>query len=302
MVTATSRRSTLRPVKASGSATQPAPTRSGPLTLEIVQVTPALAEEWMLLNVSNRQIRKGRIAEFKRDMLAHNWRAVGDPVRFDTNGEMCDGQHRMIALVAAGKVDPTLSFEWIIVRGVAPEDRHVIDTGTRRSAADQLRIAGHRNPTMLASAAKWCAMWDRNALYASDSSTRSVTHAEIMQYVIDHPDLETVAARVAGSYRRRIDIPPGYIAAVYYLCHRKNKKLADEFFDRVADGVGLMERDPILALRSRLRDLDKSRANLPGEMWMGLLVRTWNARREGRTLRTLPVYKNDTPIPCPDIK
>jgi hypothetical protein len=302
----TTRRAPAKPVKPvkvrPGSLLPPPPRKVGPLDLEVVTVNADIAAEWLTRNVSNRVLRRGRLAEFKRDMLAGNWRDVGDPIRFDTNGDMCDGQHRMFALVNAALVDPSLAFEFLVIRGVQPEDRHVIDTGTRRSAGDQLKIAGYKNHTMLATAAKWCAMVERNALYASDSSSKSITHAEILHYVQEHPDLEEVVSRVANSLRRRIDVPPGYIAAAYYLCAQKDRDEADDFFERAASGVGLPARDPILALRSRLRDLDKSRANLPGEMWLGLLVRAWNARREGRTLRTLPVYKENVPILCPDIK
>jgi hypothetical protein len=262
-------------------------------------VNADLAAEWLERNVSNRVLRRNRLAEFKRDMLAGNWLDVGDPVRFDTNGDMCDGQHRMMALVNAAVISPSIQFEFLVIRGIQPEHRHVIDTGTRRSAGDQLRIAGHKNHSMLASAAKWCAMFDRKALYASDSSAKSITHAEILDYVNEHPELVNMVNRTASTLRRRIDVPPGYIAAAFYLCHRKNRRDAQDFFERAADGVGLPDKDPVLALRSRLRDLDKTRANLPGEMWLGLLLRAWNARREGRTMRTLPIYKEDAPIPCP---
>jgi hypothetical protein len=276
--------------------------RLGHLDLDVARVDAAVAQEWLSHNVCNRMKRRSRLAEFKRDMLNNNWRTVGDPIRFDTNGDMCDGQHRMIALGNAALIDPGIEFDFLVIRGIKTADRHVLDTGTRRSAADQLRINGYKNYSTLASAAKWCAMWDRDALYAADFSTRSITHAEILGYVIENPDLEAVVNRVVSRLRLYIDIPPGYIAAAYYLCQRINAKQADEFFERTADGVGLPGRDPILALRRRLHELDKAHAVLRGEQWLGLLARTWNARREGRSMRTLAVYREDIPIACPSLK
>ncbi len=305
MATTAPSRRPARPVKATPlSVRPPAPepppiTKVGALQIEVETVNAEVAARWLERNVSNRVLRRNRLAEFKRDMLTGNWRDVGDPIRFDTNGDMCDGQHRMIALVNAAAIQPALELEFVVMRGVKTEDRHVIDTGTRRSAGDQLRIAGHKNHTLLAAAAKWCAMWDRKTLYASDSSTKSISHAEILQYVQEHPELETVVNRVSSLLRKHIDIPPGYVAAVYYLCQRIDPAAADDFFERLADGENMSKKDPVMVLRSRLRQLDKSRANLTGEMWLGLLVRAWNARREGREMRTLPVYKDNVAVMCP---
>lgn len=291
---------TARPTFTAPKPAPPAATTIGALNVEVVRVDLAIATEWMIRNVSNRPLRRPRLAEYKRDMLAGNWRDVGDPIRFDTNGDMCDGQHRMMALINAAAIDPDVSFLFLVIRGVKPEDRRVIDCGTRRTAGDQLRIAGYRNHSLLAAAAKWAAAFDRKVVNASDFSTRSISHAEILAYVEEHPELVSICTRTTGSLRTKIDIPQGYIATAFFLCHRLDPDAAEEFFARLASGVDLPGRSPILALRSRLRDLEKSRANLPGDQWLGLLLRTWNAWREGRTLRTLPVYKDNIAIPCPD--
>lgn len=307
MVSTTTPRRPVRPERVTPLSARPGaapakPIATGGLTMEVATVTAAVAEEWLELNHSNRTVRKNRVAEFRRDMLANNWRKVGDPIRFDTNGHLIDGQHRLLAVCNAAITNPDIAFDFVVIRGVEPEDRHVIDIGTRRSASDQLKMAGNKNPTMLASAAKWCAMWDRKGFNSNDTANKTISHAEIMTYVNEHPDLEVAVAKVANSWRSKIDIPPGYVAAAYFLCRRRSQAQADEFFSRAADGIGLAGGDPVLALRSRLRDLNRSRANLSGEMWLSLLIRCWNAKRENRTLRSIPLYKGDTPIPCPPIK
>jgi hypothetical protein len=269
-----------------------------PLDISVENVTADVAREWLELNASNRLPRQRKIVEYARDMLAGKWRPVGDPIRFDTNGDMVDGQHRCMAVVLASEEDPDIEVAFVVVRGVEPEDRVVIDTGTKRTAADQLKMAGYKNHLVLAAAAKWCCMWDRQTLYA-DAAVKSVTHAEILEYVERNPALIEIAETVSNRMRQHIDMPAGYIAAGYFLCHRVDQGAAFEFFERLTDGAMLVAGDPILALRSRLRDLSRNHANLSGDMWLGLLLRTWNARREERSLRVLPLERAGKAIPAP---
>ncbi len=273
---------------------------SANLDIEVVDVDADLATEWLAKNTNNRPVRKRRVIEFRRDMLAGNWRDVGDPLRFNVDGEMIDGQHRLEAIVLASKVMPDIKVPLVVVRGVKNEDHVVIDTGTRRTASDQLRIAGYQNYAILGAAAKWCLLFDRKALYA-DAMLKSVTHAEIMQYVEDNPDLQDIANEVGRTIGKKCDMPNGYIACGYYLCWRINKGEADEFFGRFADGIGLYEGDPILALRNRLAENRRNHGNLSGAMYLSLLLRAWNAKRENRSLKSLPLERGGQAIPAPAI-
>lgn len=285
--------------KGKASVTKSAALQAGQLEFSVETVTPEIAQEWLERNASNRNVRPRKILEFRRDMIGGNWRAVGDPIRFDLNGDLIDGQHRLLALVQAGEEMPGLAFSFMVVRGVEPDDRVVIDTGTRRTAADQLKMAGYKNHALLAAAAKWCAMWDRNVI-AGDLAARSATHAEVLEYVEQNPALISITDTVNNRMRQHVDMPGGYIAAAYFLCQRIDDSDAFEFFERLVDGVGLSSGDPILALRSRLRELDKAHANLNGDAWLSLVLRAWNARREGRTMRVLPLEKSGRPIPAPN--
>jgi hypothetical protein len=273
------------------------------LELEVVLVDAAQAAEWLESNNNNRRIRKSRLVEFRRDMLAGNWREIGDPIRFDTHGTLIDGQHRLEAIVLAATTQPDIQIPLVVARGVRPEDHVVIDTGTRRTAGDQLRIAGYSNFAILAVAAKWCILYDRKVIQSGpvEAMVKTVTHTEIMEYVEKNPDLQNIAAEVGGGLGRKCDMPNGHIAAGWYLCWRINGSEADDFFGRFADGIGLFDGDPILALRSRLREISRNRASLSADMYMSLLFRTWNARREDRTMKIIPLERQGKPIPIPNL-
>lgn len=266
------------------------------ITRELIDVPTA--QKYLDINEANRNIRSRMVTEFKRDMLAGNWRDVGDAIRFDTEGNLIDGQHRLTALVAAGEEDPSIALEFTVVRNVETVDRAVIDIGSKRTAADQLKMAGYGNPVLLAPAAKWCLLWERQALYA-DAEVRSVTHQEVMDYVQENPELQDIVATVKGRLKKGIDMPSPYVCTGYYLTHQIDEGAAFQFFERLSDGALLEPGSPILALRSRLRDLKNTHASLAGDMWLSLLLRTWNAWREQRSLRNIPVERSGKPIPAP---
>src|SRR4051812_13609663 len=98
------------------------------LDLEFIEVDPGLAEEWLDHNDNNRSIRDRKVAAFKRDLLAGNWRNIGDPIRFDTNGKLVDGQHRLMALIHANQeAAEQITMPLLVIRNVLPQDQVVMD-------------------------------------------------------------------------------------------------------------------------------------------------------------------------------
>ena len=81
--------------------------------IEIVDVTPELAREWLGFNTHNRNMRARTVLAYAADMASGDWRWTGDSVKFATDGTLLDGQHRLAAIAEAGCTITTL-----IVRGL----------------------------------------------------------------------------------------------------------------------------------------------------------------------------------------
>lgn len=278
----------------------------GPIDIAVETIDAEIAREWLKLNVINRTIRKGKFTQFKSDLLNGRWReSLGDPIRFDVEGNLCDGQHRLAALIAVDQEQPGITLTVPVVRGIPVEDKVAIDTGTSRTAGDQLKIAGYKNTNHLAMAAKWSLFWERRQMY-TDANVRNVSHGDILDYVEEHPELSDLTQHVANRWKSKIDMPPGYIVTGYKILREIDERVADEFFEKVAEGFGLEKGSPILKLRQVLNTQAKLRVSLPGEIWLSLLFRTWNAYRENKPLRALPLDKADPdnperrlPVPIP---
>ena len=66
-----------------------------------VLITPEIAEAWLTQNNNNRPVSAGVIRKYARDMRADKWLFTGDAIRFDKNKNLIDGQHRLMACIAA---------------------------------------------------------------------------------------------------------------------------------------------------------------------------------------------------------
>lgn len=283
----------------------------GHLLVGVEQLDGEIAARYLARNTNNRTKRPAQLAGMVRDMDANRFALVGDPIRFDANDDVVDGQHRLEALTLAEK---RVSLPFVVIRGIDPADRHVIDVGQRRSAADQLRIAGYSNYILLAAAAKWSIITERLRQESVSKAERAVTHAEILEFVEGNELLHECVAVVSNGIGVKIDMPSGYICTAYYLTALVDEPAADEFIARLADGVNLPGGDPILVLREFLREyksgvkrrglIDQANGprSLTGDMWLSLILRAWNARRSGETLRKLTVVdRNKKPYPVPEI-
>lgn len=104
-------------------------------TVAWVLVTPAMAAEWMRRNRSNRQVNVAQVARFAQDMAKKRWSRNPQPVIFDADGDLIDGQHRLLAIIASG------ASIWLHVYSGASKDvRDNIDSGMIRRVSDQMAI------------------------------------------------------------------------------------------------------------------------------------------------------------------
>jgi hypothetical protein len=84
-------------------------------TVEIVEVSPELAESWLSKNPNNRNLRRSVVDGYARDMSAERWALNGETVKFAADGHLFDGQHRLNAIIVSGATVPM-----VVVRGLSP--------------------------------------------------------------------------------------------------------------------------------------------------------------------------------------
>ncbi|MEJ7763905.1 MAG: hypothetical protein WKF86_00250 [Acidimicrobiales bacterium] len=124
------------------------PTHAPTVTTTNVVIDPATAKRWLADN-TNRRLRPAIVSRYARDMAAGRWKMTGEAIKFDWNGTLRDGQHRLSAIVQS-----RVTLVVPVVRGLDPATQAFMDQGAARTASDALQLDGEKYPSILAAAAK----------------------------------------------------------------------------------------------------------------------------------------------------
>lgn len=258
----------------------PLPIKSKP-SVEIVNLTPAMAKRFLSLNIeSNRNKKPTKIAQMTRDIVEDNWPFNGESVKFDQSGAMIDGQNRCHAVIGAGKPIRT-----VLVYGVETEAIKTIDTGSARMYADTLKMRGRANPTVLASITRQATMWTAGHRITTGGDA-SPTQSEMDFFGARHPELE-VSAAIATTLRHASSglLAPSVFGLCHFLFAAYDATDASYFLGRLADGVGLGARSPILKLRNHLIQTQmKDGGHAQRAELLAMVVMGWNAYRNKKAL------------------
>lgn len=107
---------------------------------ELINITPAIASMWLIMNTSNRPLRRtvveGLKAAFKRGEYVATHQGIG----FSESGVLLDGQHRLTAISELRDG----SFPMLVTSGLPDEAFQAMDIGVKRTAADALRAEDKR--------------------------------------------------------------------------------------------------------------------------------------------------------------
>lgn len=264
--------------------------RHKPIEFDLVEVTPELASEWLGQNHGNRNQRPMKIDLYERDIREGRWLITGETIKFDWDGRLIDGQHRLEAIIGAGAPVTTL-----VVRNIDPAAQSVIDTNAKRSAADALGFRGveaHRS--VIATHAKIAAARENGSLrFALDTSEPALTHAEVLDWYEKNPDVEYAAA-AASRAAKKTNSTPGALSYVFLTLSRVDPDAAVTFLSDIENLRTNGEGDPRFTLIRALELQVSGRQRRTNAAQISLWFRAWNAWRAGRKVRAFPLSGANT--------
>lgn len=101
-------------------------------------ITPAIAAEFLTHNTKNRFLNEKAVALYARQMKDGDWLLSPQGLSFFDDGTLCDGQHRLHAVVRSG-----CAVQFQVTRGVSHSVSLHVDMNKARTAADCLKIDGN---------------------------------------------------------------------------------------------------------------------------------------------------------------
>lgn len=198
-------------------------------------ITPEMAEEFLKRNTRNRLVNHGRVASLSDAIRRGEWVYDGTPISFDTDGVLCNGQHRLMAIVDSGR-----PVESDVVYGLSPEARFVQDTGLSRKVYQTVSMMEH------IPYAKEVTAWWTSLGTAHGIKNRPSPMAVLAAYKKHSKAIDATIE----SFRlcREHGVPSSRYWGVIMVAHIKGLRVR-EFADKFATGENLSREAPAFALR-----------------------------------------------------
>ncbi|MGW0681793.1 hypothetical protein ACWD2L_00325 [Streptomyces sp. NPDC002754] len=270
------------------------------IAFERTEITPAMAAKWLAeANSHNRGTRPDRVEAYARDILAKTWLENGDALRFDENGVLLDGQHRLAAIVEADKAIPMF-----VVTGLPPEAQETMDSGIRRTLSDVLQLRGEIDVHTLAAVVRRALTYTHYSGDRMHGFTRrdTFTAAECLDFLNRHPELRSYTKH-GKTIARSCFIPASAVGVAYWLFDRLDGPDTSEFMARLQSGANIDDTDPVYQLRSRAQQMHRGTARYPTYHYLALTIKAWNAYRLGQTVTALSFRSGGAaPEPFPEPK
>jgi len=224
----------------------------------MVTIEPEVAEKLMAANENFRTLKPQTLARYAEDFLTGGWRFTGEPIIFDCNGKLRDGQHRLYTCIQTG-----VTFSTLVVVGVEPDALLNIDTGAKRTLADYLRYHDYDNPKSLAAAIRLAYEYEKIGKVTQNG--RGSNNALMTWFVKDGHEGLTEDVRRVKLWER--DIPVLTASHMGAIRHSASNVIdiedVDSFFSALAYKESVTDvRSPVVHLREaflRMKAESKSR-------------------------------------------
>lgn len=98
-------------------------------------ITPEMATQYLSFNTKNRSIRRQEVEAYARAIKSGAFVTTHQGIAFDDEGNLIDGQHRLMAIVSAGA-----PVQMMVTRGVPSNAMQIIDRGSSRTMRDVIAL------------------------------------------------------------------------------------------------------------------------------------------------------------------
>lgn len=261
------------------------------LTTEVTTITPAQAEYILQHhNSGNRPLNLLKVERFAKAIREGRWLLTSQGLSFSSDEFVNNGQHRLHAIVAAGR-----PVKMVVAFGEDREAFKVLDNAGVRSGSDVIAIDGKKNARTLAAAARLVLIVEGHI-----SIGQGAENDLLVDTVRGNPDLEGCATLADRIYK--YTSAPRAVACFAMFQIRKGTHHLDRldvFIDRLCDGANLPKSSPVLKLRDGLKDkkfgTTERQSSVRTLAQAAAIVKGWNNYVTGD--RDSLNWKRGTPFP-----
>lgn len=205
-------------------------------------IAPDKAAELMGRNENNRRIKPLKIAQYAKDMADGVWMADASDIKFSRDGQLLDGQNRLLACIEADVPFPTL-----VRTGLDPEAQDHMDVGAVRTMGDVFRLHGVPDYNNVSAAVGLRARYEA-ALEEGQTileKRQPLTRHQARAYLEEHPMLVEMIKVASGMYGTAPGIQRSVWLAGLSMAAEVDEEVARRFAASFMAGEA---KGPVLAL------------------------------------------------------
>lgn len=232
----------------------------GPIEFSCETISPRTAAAMLEKNAANRKPSRKVVREYAGAMARGEWIRNGETIKFDVDGNLRDGQHRLHAIIHCGR-----SIRLDVCRNIARRAYLTVDTGKGRTAGDCVSIhAATRGMKTKYQTAIGTALrlihyypserWDQ----MMPGKFGRMTNVQCAAALETHPGIFEAAETALRQPYRCENIPQSANVFAFYMAMSVDRRLCLSFFEELGTG-GYPKgktRNAAEQLRKRLMDVD----------------------------------------------
>ena len=262
------------------------------ISSSIRTITPEYAGMLLKHNHNNRPINRVTVEDYKAQMNKGLWRLNGEPIIISCNGNLLDGQHRLIAVCESGK-----TIQSFVTTGVDDSTFVTIDTGRVRTGADVFNIEEIPNATQKAAIVTgYFAIKTNNTSSATRNNTRRLktSKAELLDFYNKHAGIVDEAYAFAAKCHRKINFMTNTEIGsmfLYLILDRNHPQMkVQSFFEELFTITPITNSSVQCLYDTLLKGLLGKKVMTPA-MRKAYIIKTWNYYAIGKEVKNLTYDK-----------
>jgi hypothetical protein len=258
------------------------------------EITPEKAAFYLHYNISDQRPITAKIHEYKLDMEQGAWQDNHpQPIVFDDQGNLIDGQHRLLAVVETG----VTVWMWVF-RGAPSETQETIDTGKSRTLEHQLKVKGEKNVVALAAVLRGVFNYEANDHSLERKTVKGLSNRQALAILNDRGEYMRDLTAWSRSYHEQIPSMRSVFTKKnnamlrHALLEAAPQEEVDNFFALLRGEDAPGHSQPVKALRHRLEKLAAQRGRAKGlrtneNPIYAYAIKAWNAYLSGDIVENL---------------
>ena len=226
----------------------PPPTWLTPATPTVTSyeaiITADVAREVLKRNNNNRPVSEYWVRYLADEILSGHYLFTGETLQIDWNGILINAQHRLKAVVLSDSEKPGSCIRMLVVQGLDPKTREVIDQNKVRSLHDNLTmLGGVKRASMVSGLIKMierAIRYDSSKVSYADAIATIDKRAKAIKWMIG------VAPGSRSAACQQFGISP--IVAAFVYAYPAYPKVVEECYQKLISGTFRNESDPLKLL------------------------------------------------------